>query len=368
MIPPSTTLTGEGRRLRRILLWAGAALVGLNLIVWLVSSFAAEGSTQGPDGSSFVTTPRGSAAIAGTLDRLGVPTARLRTPIDEAELRPSDTLAVVDVADGAYQPGEVAAIVDFVRDGGHLVVVGESTLVAALMDDPPRWRSAGAATASLEPPVGNGDLNVTLNGFGSLQPGPDDEPFLVAGDGTVVGTVRPVGAGNVLWVADSLPFQNRALAESAPAVVAMLDPAGTVYFDEYRHGYRESGGVWSVIPPQWRTALILGSLALVLSLIAYGRRFGPPYDTRRRLPPGREVYLEAVAGILQRSGQRATAAEVLRTEARSRLSNMSLPPEEAAEGMGLEPEEVTALFGEGSTPDDLVAADRALAKLSRQKG
>src|SRR5690606_41627142 len=69
-----------------------------------------------------------------------------------------------------------------------------------------------------------------------------------------------------------------------------------------------------IFPPSWRTMLLLGAAPLVFGLVAYGRRFGPPYDTERRLPPDRQAYLDAVAGILQRSGSRRTAAQILREE------------------------------------------------------
>ena len=367
MIPPSTTITDEGRRLRRILLWVGAGIVGLNILVWFVSSFAAEGATAGPTGSSYVTTPRGSAALAGTLERLEVPVSRLRVPLDEVPLPPSDTLVVIDGEDTAYGPSEVEAITRFLTGGGHLLVAGRSQLVGLLLEDPPQWRAAGASEADLSLPEAT-SMPVALGGFGSLEARPADEAILVAGDGLVVGVRRAVGDGTLIWVADSHPFHNIALSDSAPAAVILTDPAGTVLFDEFRHGYQESGGVWSVIPPSWRTMLLLGAAALVFGLVAYGRRFGPPYDTQRRLPPGRQAYRDAVAGILQRAGSRRTAAQLLRDEVERRLARRGSVDETTALEAGLDPASVSAIFGEDDERNDLIALDRALATLTRQKG
>ena len=58
---------------------------------------------------------------------------------------------------------------------------------------------------------------------------------------------------------------------------------------------------------RWQTVLVMTGVVALLGLVAYGRRFGPAHDCHRRLPPGRELYLDSVAGILHRSGDTAAA-------------------------------------------------------------
>ena len=82
MIPPSTTLTDQGRRNRRTLLWLLGMLVAINVVVLVANSFTSGGAVAGPDGSSFVTTEAGSAAAAGMLERLGLDVTRSRLPLD----------------------------------------------------------------------------------------------------------------------------------------------------------------------------------------------------------------------------------------------------------------------------------------------
>lgn len=373
MIPPSTTITDEGRRTRRILVGLGVVIVGLNLVVWLMSRIAAEGAVSGPVGSSYVTTRSGAAALEGSLRRLGYTTERLRVPLDEAPLDPDGTLVISDVGSEDYTSQELNSVDTFLRAGGRLVVAGQAALVSRLIDDAPTWRAAGRNEAEV-----TGDLlvdvphdPVPLGRFGSLEVGDLDEPFLVAGDGAVIGASRRVGDGAFVWLADSFPLHNEGLGTPAASVTAVgiIDPLGPVAFDEYRHGYTQEGGVWAVLPPRWRLALILGGLAAIAAVIGYGRRFGPPYDTQRHLPPGREAYLSAVAGILARSGDRREALSLIRQEARRRLEGLGdgASLETVARSVGLDPEETLAVLEEEDSDATLVAADRALTAL-RQKG
>lgn len=371
MIPPSTTITEEGRRTRRILLWLGVLIVGLNLLLWVIGRFSAEGGVTGPVGSSYVTTRSGAAALEGSLRRLGIPTEQLRSPLDEVTLDPDGSLVFSDVGAAEYNSSELNAVDAFLRGGGRVVVAGSADMVDRLIDDAPTWRAAGRGQATVV-----GDLldpapadPVRLSEFGSLEIDDGDEPFLVAQDGTVIGASRDVGDGTFVWLADSYPLHNEGLADAAATVVAVLDPFGPVMFDEYRHGYADSGGVWTIIPDRWRLALILGGVAALVALIGYGRRFGPPYDLQRRLPPGREAYLEAVAGILARSGDRREALELIRGEARRRLEERSGEADIAAgaRAASLAPEEIQAILDDDDSDETLMAADRALATLMREK-
>lgn len=373
MIPPSTTITPEGRRVRRILLWLLALIVVLNLVVWAASRISGGGGVTGPIGSSYVTTRSGTAALEGTLGRLDHPTQQLRVPLDEVALDSDGTLMIIDVGSAEYAPAELNAIDRFLRAGGRLVVAGRAALVERLIEDAPNWRAAGRSEAE----VVGGFLGISLSDpvplgrFGSLETGPEDVPFLVADDGTVIGTARRVGEGTFLWLADSFPLHNEGLAdpESAVTAVAMVDPFGAVGFDEYRHGYTDSGGVWSVIPSRWQMTLILAGIAAALALIGYGRRFGPPYDRQRRLPPGREAYLEAVTGMLVRSGDRQEALATIREEVRRRLEERADGESlrDAAAAVGLGSAELEAVIGDDDSDETLVAADRALATLTRER-
>lgn len=372
MIPPSTTITPEGKRLRRTLLWLAAGVVAVNLIVWVASSLTSGGAVSGPGGSSYVTTRSGSAALAGALDRLGVDVIRSRDTLDASDLRPDMTVVISDVGASSYSTAELNSLDAHLRGGGRIVVAGQASMIERLVAEAPGWRSSGANAAS---PTDDLDLapasSVPLSGFGSLEPTPSDVPILVGTDDTVVAIERPVGEGTLVWLGDSFPFHNEGIGvpDAAVAAIALLSPEGPVLFDEYRHGFTDEGGLWSLLPSRWRLTLLLGGVVALLGLVAYGRRFGPPHDRQRRLPPGREMYLDAVSGMLARSQATSATLETIRREARRRLAERAphADPESAARGMGLEENEIQAVFAPGDDDETLVAADRALATLNREK-
>ncbi|MGH8912653.1 MAG: DUF4350 domain-containing protein [Acidimicrobiia bacterium] len=374
MIPPSTTITDQGRRTRRTLLWLLGMLVAINVVVFVANSFTSGGAVAGPDGSSFVTTRAGSAAAAGMLERLGVDVTQSRLPLDEVGLADQAALVVIDVGGADYTASELHAIESFLETGGTVVVAGSAAMVDRLLPDASTWRSEGATRARPVEPLldPNAFDGVVLSGFGNFDVSDADTPILVADTGAVVGVARQVGDGFFAWVADSHPFHNAGIGvgDSAVAVMTLLDPDGVVVFDEFRHGFRQDAGLWQVIPANWKLMLVLVGIVGILGMIAYGRRFGPPHDLQRRLPPGREAYLEAVAGMMTRAGSTGDAVEVIRAEARARLEARSpagSDPAASAATAGLDVATAAAVLGDATDHDTLMAADAALAVLNRER-
>ena len=297
MIPPAP----EGRRARRALVWLGVGLIVFNLTLWATSSLTG-GAVAGPAGSSYVTTPAGTAALAGTLQRLGVQVERGRLPLTEVGVEDFGTVVVAEVAAGDYTPGELTALEEFVRSGGRLLVLGRTDLVARLLPDPPRWHARGAPSARPTGPL-PGVEEVALSGFGSLSVGPADTVLFVGEGSRAVAVSRPLGEGSVVWWADPHPARNEGIGApgAATAVISAVEPGEAVLFDEFRHGYRLEGGLFEVMPARWRLALTLGGITVLAALVAYGRRFGPPSPPDRGLGPGREEFLDAVGGLLARA-------------------------------------------------------------------
>ena len=88
MIPRSTTLTSEGRRIRTGLLIATALIVLINLAVFVAGKLTAGQRVSGPDGSSYVTTAFGTAALVELLEGEGLSVSRLRAPYDASDSHP----------------------------------------------------------------------------------------------------------------------------------------------------------------------------------------------------------------------------------------------------------------------------------------
>lgn len=374
MIPPSTTITDEGRRTRRTFLWLLGIVVAINAVVWVANLFTSGGAVAGPDGSSFVTTRAGSAAAAGMLERLGAGITQSRLPLDEVALAADTALVLLDVGGADYSASELAALEAFLESGGTVVVAGQTDMIGRLLPNASTWRSDGGTRARAVGPLLDPNVfdNVALSGFGSFEVSDADTPILEADNGAAVGVARVVGEGFLAWLADSHPFHNEGIGigDTAVAVVTLLDPNGAVVFDEFRHGFREDAGLWQVIPANWRLMLVLAGIVGIMAMIAYGRRLGPAQDMHRRLPPGREAYLEAVAGMMTRAGSAGDAVDVIRSEARWRLratTSTGTDPTSRLAAAGLDDAAVDALVGDGTDNATLMAADAALAVLTRER-
>lgn len=344
-------------------------LVALNLAVVVGSLLTRSEVVEGPAGSSYVTTPDGVAAWFELLERRGVETRRLRTPIDDATLSDLGTFVVVEPGLAEFAPTERAALRRFVERGGTVVAAGivDDALVAELVGFDPGWDPAGATTLRPWGAPPGGPSEVTAAGFGSWErPGP---ALPLLGSARPVAVAVSIGDGMVHLVADGSVFANWALATPGNArFAAAVVGDGPVAFDEYRHGYTEAA---SALPPSWRRTWPLLAFAVLVGLYTAGRRLVPPQETVRDLGPGRERYVRSLAGILARSGQTAGVLPALRAEARRLIAaRAGLPAdvdparlEEAARRLRLDNPSVSAIMGVGDDEETLLTVQRALARL-----
>jgi hypothetical protein len=347
-----------------------AVLAG-NLVVAVAGRLDAGGRTAGPSGSSYVTTANGTAAWAELLETEGRSVTRLRGPYRDDRLDPAATLVLAEIGFAAFARPELSELADFVAAGGWLLLAGPDPgeLLEAVSVDPPEWSFEGVDAARADPSLADVDL-ILLSGSGSISELGEAQPILVADDGTVVAVRWQRERGTVVWLADALPLLNRSLAEGDSAGLAMALTGGRdVVFDEFRHGF---GGdsLWQSLPDRWQTALTLLVVAALATMIAYGRRLGPPEEIERGLQPDRAQYVESVAAILARTGRLHEAAHPVRDRGQRLLAARgglpALPSDEqwrrAGEEAGLTTTEVEALI---DPTGDLVEAGRALSKLDK---
>jgi hypothetical protein len=328
---------------------------------------------SGPEGSSYATAPEGAAAYAELLHRAGHPVRRIRTPLADEPLDPGATLVVLDPA--RVEPEEADAIGRFVDAGGRLVAAGALVRwLERVLDAPPAWGPAGPGDASVVVPAPEtaGVETVAFAEGGRWEELGGGLPILAGRDGPVA-AVAAQGDGRAVLLADASPLTNAQLARADDAAFALAAAGGEarpVAFLETVHGYGEATGL-GALPARavWVLAgLALAALALVWSM---ARRLGPPEDEARVLAPPRRDYVEAIAGALAASGDRAGIAGAAARGARRRLGERAgLPPDaaepalrEAAARFGLDDAETAALLGGG----DGLAAGRALAKLEPRR-
>jgi hypothetical protein len=345
-----------------------AVVVAANVVLLGVRTVVGSGRPGGPPSSSYGTTPEGLAAYARLLARYGHPVERTRTALDEGVLHPDETLVVADPA--GLPADEVATIEAFVRAGGRLVALGPGSVPALrpLLGTDVTWVAGGGLRwrpASPAPEV-TGISAVEAAGRGSWRAWGSATPLLAAGD-AVTAVVADVGRGRVVAVSDPSVLQNGYLGRAGNAafgIAAAGAGARVVRFAEAPHGFGESVGL-GAIPRRWQFAAVVGVLAALVWMWSRGRRFGPPEEPGRPLPPPRRAYVDALAVSLARTRRPGEAYAPLREAVRRRLA-ASAPDGDvarAATAGGLDEDEVAALLGTPANDGELVAAVRAAAKV-----
>jgi Domain of unknown function (DUF4350) len=358
---------------RRILKAAGVVVVAYLIAALIVNQFSPH--STGPTSSSYASADSGLAAYATLLTRAGHPVVRLRRTPAHAQLRPNQTLVLLDPE--VIVPSDITALRRFVFAGGRLIAGGQApgAWLSELLSQAPTWAAQASQSATTLIPVsltaGVGD--VESDGHGAWIDPRGTLPILGEPARALV-TVASLGSGLVVLVADSSPLQNHLLAsaDNAALGLSLAGPADRpVVFDEGVHGYGQSSGL-AALPTRWKWALIGLIVAALLIVAARFRRLGPLQRPAPQPLPARRAHVEAIAAALERTGDARSAAGPVREHARSLVARRAaLPPGagarelgEAAIRLGLDSEEAGALTAEDVGADRLLAAGSALAKLS----
>jgi hypothetical protein len=258
----------------------------------------------------------------------------------------------------SVRTADLQALREFVRGGGRLVAAGLSPEAMREFVFRAPERAPGSQRVRVD------GLQVQTDGASTWR----DEGLVAE---------RRVGRGNVAFLADSSPLQNRLLgsADNAAFGLSLAGPADRpVEFLESYHGYGTGSGL-SALPLAWK--LLLGGLGLaaLVYAIARGRRFGPPEEEGRSLAPPRREYVDSLAAVVARSKRRDAAVGPVRREARDAvLRRASLPPTAdddalrvAAGRVGLADEDAETLLRPAQTDDDVLALGRTAARIRQDQ-
>jgi len=310
----STTITPEGRAIRSRLRLTAAILLAVAAAGWFLARSATSEVVTGPDGSLFVTDLNGTAALGELLERRAVVITPAVTPM--TELEGFATILILDPDPGTpYRPEEVAALDRFVAEGGLAVISGfpHPDLAGRLLPGDIGFDYSAEIDSPVRFPLGGVGGVVESAGLRNLTT--NDPSLPLAGEPAVVAAF-PHGAGLVIYAADGSIFHNRRIARNAPWVVSVLG-SGPMLADEIRHGFEVSPpgenpiGLLGSLPATARRTLLLLLAAGAVALVAYGRRWTPIERRDRELKPARLELVEAVGGLMLRTGEPLAAAEPL---------------------------------------------------------
>lgn len=326
--------------------------VGPILVVGaLVLAVAASGllmrSAAGGSGSSLDRGPKGTAALAGVIRRLGIEVESLRLGLLPLVRRPEGSVLVMPSEPGlipsaAIGEPEVDILAGFMARGSAVLVAADHAgplldrwdveYEQDAIDRPPRGEGPGRwvdALPLLPGPIEQGGP-LAIAGRGGLAGGQDAQVHFAVGETPVVVSV-PVGKGTLVVVSDPSTITNAGLQRGGNLefwvglVRWHLRPGGEVIFDDLHAGGGSDHGAiaWArragMVP-----ALLVALVLLALYLWRAGSRLGsllPTPDLRNPRASSELVY--ALAGLYQRAGLHAWAVAVVSRRFRRRIERRS---------------------------------------------
>jgi hypothetical protein len=358
------------------------AIVIAGVLIRLASAVTEGSAPQGPQSSSFSPTAEGLEAYSQLLGQSGARVEQITSPLSGQTFTAGTTLVVA--APTSWQPSSSKSLDKLLLQGGRVVLAGEppTGLLETLLVGPmPTWSATpiSMAESSGGSPLVSGIEKVVSSGPGSwLQTG--ETQTLLSGGGRYLALTQRVGKGTLVLLASVAPLQNRLIGQADNAAFGLdigLSGEKAVAFDEYDHGFGQVGGGVGGLPRYWRAGLLLALAAVVLWLLSAVRRFGPPEDPERLLPPPRVAYVDALATLLSTTPpeRAASATGSLQIRAREGLCRTIGLPRDASDAeiaraaatTGISDDLVTTVLGTPRTVDELVAVGRISADLSRER-
>ena len=371
--PAYVDASGTGGKVARRVLMLIGLVAALNLAAALLAQWL-DPQTDGPFGSSYVTTDQGVGAFHDVLTELGRPVDQLRVPFSPADVPADATVIVVDPDVDAFDVAYGNAMLSHVQRGGRVLLVGvpnaarlfdlEFDLVssaAARLDVPPDapWTS-GVASISTEA----GERLVDLDG-----------EVLVGDDLGAIIARWEFGSGDLILVSDPWIFTNEWIGKDDNSVLAVrLAGGGSVVFDEYVHGFGTGQGIQGIGAALVRIGIV-GVLAALVAMWAVGKRIGPAEQTERALPPPRAAYLDAMA-ITVAKARDESAFTRLHGRAVHHLKRIgrryvglseSAQQERAAADLGLDDDDLALLTRPALSTGDVRELAAVAAKIERAK-
>ncbi|MGL5867417.1 MAG: DUF4350 domain-containing protein [Dermatophilaceae bacterium] len=394
---PGPSGAASGRRCRLPSRRAIAYVVVVGLGVVLLGMFAASSARPQQFLDSNGGGPQGGRALAEVLRSRGVEVevARSIGALERATVDDTTTVMVTDPE--ALSPGATARLRQFAVDAGRLVLVGGASEQLETLRIPAQAFPGGDVTARSRCDAGGARPADVLRVVGTAYllddpdagtacfalPDPDGDPEEAAPDAELGSAfiVLPPGSGRpeTLLVGFGPALTNEFITDGSHAGLGVRALGATDRLIWYQPGVGDRtapgpSGETDELQPIWPVwtmpaSALIGAVVVLLA-VARGRRLGRLVREPLPVVVRATETTESRGRLYRRSGDRARAAEVLRSATRERCAQrlalgrrMPFPAivVAVAGSTGRSADEVAAVLG-GAPPSD----DAALVHLARQ--
>jgi len=291
----------------------GAACV----FVLLIAGAAIFGGEEGPRAeipSSYSTASGGAKAAYLVLADAGYRVERWERPLSDLPQATGKTLVLADPSEAPTRE-ERQRLHTFISGGGRVIATGmfagtflpENDSVPEVLGGM-TWKKATAIAPS---GITRAAREIVLAPEARWQSFSTAYPLYADGDQTVV-VQYPYGRGQVLWWASATPLTNAGLRERGNLeffLACIGGVKGTVLWDEYIHGYRETlASSIAHSPLKW---LVLQLLLLALAVLAtFSRRSGPICRPAADVRLSPIEFVQTLGGLYERAGSASVAVDI----------------------------------------------------------
>lgn len=310
-------------------------LVGLNFL-FMTEEQENKESEQNGSRSSYRSTPYGTMAYYTLLEESGFAVTRFEKPYTNLKDRTDiKTLVIIGLPPQSNpNEDEFAALNDWVEAGNHLIIIDRQIAVEiGEMRAQTGTPFGESAPRVLQPTRYGQDItNLKLSRYATrvkIDQGPGT--YLIGDDKGAILADAAAGKGRVLMLTDPFVVANNGIDQDdnvALAVNLLINvPDGKIAFDEYHHGYGDSGSQGSALayyngtPVKWIYWQVMLMAALVV--YTYGRRFARPLLLRRERRTTNLEFVSSMANITRLARASDLAMQNIYSDFHSKLCRYS---------------------------------------------
>ncbi len=285
-----------------------AALIAIN-ILYRRNKPSGSPQTAYVEYTSYSAGGQGTKALYLLLDKLGYEPKRLRTPYHGMQ----EGLAVVLAPDRPIDDMDTERLIGWIRQGNTLLLVpdgNETQLTDALrikLHQRPLRRKNMSPSVSTD--LTAGIQSLTVQSGNRIRTARQDAVRHFRDRAGVVVISLPEGEGTAIVLSDPYLVTNTGLPDGdnlnllVNVLIAYAGDTGTVYFDEYHHGFERRQSILHLLKGTslgW--ALLQVAVAAALLMYSRGRRFGQPKPVLKETHRASSEYVTSLANIYQAAG------------------------------------------------------------------